>query len=112
MIRGTLIAVIAGAGIAMQVRLLGRLAVDSGPQVVALLVSVAGLATALAFVALTRDWASLGRTVTRPQWVTAGALGVVAVAGLGVAASQASTVATLAGSITGQLVVGTLLDRI
>jgi uncharacterized membrane protein YdcZ (DUF606 family) len=112
MVRGAVIAVLVGAVIAMQVRLLGRVSADAGPQVVGLLVSSAGVAVALVAVAAVRDWAAVGRIVTRPGWVVAGALGVVAVAGLGAASARAGTVVTVAGSIAGQLVAGAVLDRV
>ncbi|HZA77563.1 MAG TPA: DMT family transporter [Acidimicrobiales bacterium] len=110
MVRGAVTAVLVGAAIAMQVRLLGRVTADAGPQVVGLLASSAGVAVAL--VAVVRDWAAVGRVVTRPDWGVAGALGVVAVAGLGAASARAGTVVTVAGSIAGQLVAGAVLDRV
>jgi uncharacterized membrane protein YdcZ (DUF606 family) len=112
MVRGTAIAVIAGAVIAVQVRLLGRVSAHTGPHVVGLLVSAASLAAALAVVAAVRDWASVGRIGARPDWVVAGVLGVVAIASLGAASARAGTVAAVAGSIVGQLVAGAILDRV
>jgi uncharacterized membrane protein YdcZ (DUF606 family) len=111
MVRGAVLAVIAGAAIAVQVRLLGRASTDTGPHVVALLVSVAGVAAALAVVAATRDWTSVARASARPAWVAAGVLGIVAIAGLGAAGARAGTVVAVSGSIVGQLVVGAILDR-
>jgi uncharacterized membrane protein YdcZ (DUF606 family) len=112
MVRGTAIAVIAGAVIAVQVRLLGRVSTDAGPHVVGFLVSAASLASALVVVAAVRDWGSVARIGTRADWVVAGALGVVAIASLGAASARAGTVAAVAGSIVGQLVVGAVLDRV
>lgn len=112
MVRGAVIAVIVGASIAVQVRLLGRVSADAAPHVVGLLVSVAGFAAALVAVAVARDWVSVGRIVARPDWVVAGILGVVAIAGLGVASARAGTAMTLVGSIVGQLVAGAVLDRV
>ena len=111
MVRGTVIAVIAGAVIAVQVRLLGRVSGDAEAHVVGLLVSVASLAGAIVAVAVGRDWTSVGRVGMRPDWVVAGVLGVVAVAALGVASARAGTAATVAGSIAGQLAVAVILDR-
>ena len=112
MVRGAVIAVLVGAAIAMQVRLHGRVTADAGPQIVGLLVSSAGVAVALVAVAVVRDWAAVGRVVTRPDWGIAGALGVIAVAGLGAASARAGTVVTVAGSIAGQLVTSAVLDRV
>ena len=112
MVRGAAIAVIAGAVIAVQVRLLGRVSADAGPPVVGFLVSVASLAAALVVVVVVRDWASVGRIGARPDWVVAGVLGVVVIAGLGAASARAGTVVAVAGSIAGQLVVGAILDRV
>ena len=112
MVRGTAIAVIVGAVIAVQVRLLGRVSADGGPPVVGLLVSAASLAVAVAVVAAARDWASVGRIGARPDWAVAGALGVVVVAGLGAASARAGTVLAVAGSIVGQLVAAAVLDRL
>jgi uncharacterized membrane protein YdcZ (DUF606 family) len=112
MVRGTVIAVIAGAVIALQVRLLGQVSADAGPAVVGFLVSAASLAAALVVVVAVRDWGSVGRIGPRSDWVVAGALGVVAIAGLGAASARVGTVATVAGSIVGQLLVGAVLDRV
>jgi uncharacterized membrane protein YdcZ (DUF606 family) len=112
MVRGTAIAVIVGAVIAAQVRLLGRVSADAGPHVVGFLVSAASLAAAFVAVAVVRDWSSVSRIGARPDWVLAGALGVVAVAGLGAASARAGTFLTVAGSIAGQLVAGAVLDRL
>jgi uncharacterized membrane protein YdcZ (DUF606 family) len=111
MVRGLILAVIVGAGIAVQVRLLGHVSGDAGPVVVGLLVSAAGTCAALATVAVTSDWASVGRAGWRSEWLAAGTLGVAIVAGLGIAAARGGTVVALAGSIAGQLVVGAVLDR-
>ena len=111
MVRGTVIAVLAGVAIAVQVRLLGRVSFDAGPHVVGLLVSVASVAGALVVVAAVRDWSSVAGIGVRPDWVVAGLLGVVAIAGLGTASARAGTVVAVAGSIVGQLVAGAILDR-
>jgi uncharacterized membrane protein YdcZ (DUF606 family) len=112
MVRGAAIAVIAGGAIAVQVRLLGRVSADAGPHIVGLLVSAASLVAALVAVAAVRDWTSVGRIGARPDWVAAGALGVIAIAGLGAASHRAGTVVAVAGSIAGQLVIGAVLDRL
>jgi len=112
MVRGTVIAVLAGAAIAVQVRLFGRVSADAGPHIVGLLVSAASVAAALVVVAAVRDWSSVARIGFRPDWVVAGSLGVVAIAGLGAAGARAGTVVAVAGSIVGQVVVGAILDRI
>lgn len=112
MVRGAVIAVIAGAVIALQVRLLGRVSADAGPLVVGFLVSAASLAAALVVIAAARDWASVGRIGARPDWIVAGVLGVVVIASLGAASARAGTAVTVAGSIAGQLVAGAVLDRL
>jgi transporter family-2 protein len=111
MARGLVIAVIVGAGIAVQVRLLGRMSGDTGPLTVGLLVSAAGVAATLVAVAITSDWAAIARAAWRPEWVAAGALGAAIVAGLGIAADRGGTIVALVGAIAGQLVVGAFLDR-
>ncbi len=112
MARGLMVAVIVGAGIALQVRFLGRLSGGAGPVVVGLLVSAAGTCGAASWIAVTGDWASVGRTLVHPGWVAAGLLGLAIVGGLGVAAARGGATAALAGSIAGQLILGVLLDRI
>jgi uncharacterized membrane protein YdcZ (DUF606 family) len=111
MSRGLVLAVVVGAGIAVQVRLLGRMSGDAGPVVVGLLVSAAGVGATLLAVAITSDWAAVARAAGRPEWVAAGALGAAIVAGLGIAADRGGAVVALAGAIAGQLVVGAVLDR-
>jgi uncharacterized membrane protein YdcZ (DUF606 family) len=112
MVRGTVIAVIVGAVIAVQVRMLGRVSAYAGPHVVGFLVSAASVAAALIAVAAVRDWAAVVHIGMRPDWFVAGALGVFAIAGLGAASARAGTALTVAGSIAGQLVAGAVLDRL
>ncbi len=111
MARGIVVALVVGGGIALQVRLLGRVSGDAGPLVVGLLVSVAGAGATLLAVALTSDWGAVGRAAGQPHWIAAGVLGAAIVAGLGVAGARSGTTVALAGSIAGQLVVGAVLDR-
>jgi uncharacterized membrane protein YdcZ (DUF606 family) len=112
MIAGGVIALIVGAAIAVQVRLLGQVSLHAGPHVVGLLVSVASVATALLAVTFAQDWSSVRQIAGRPDWIAAGTLGLIAIAGLGAASARAGIVVTLIGSIIGQLTVGALLDKI
>ena len=107
---GFVVAVMVGAGIAVQVAVVGRAAGQLNPLSVSLALMIPGLLVAAVWSTVTRSWADVGAVSGKWWWLVLGVGGWLVVATLGFAADRIGVTTTLSLSIASQLVVGLAID--
>ena len=107
---GFVVAVMVGAGIAVQVAVLGRASGQLSPLAVSLALMVPGLLAATIWATVTRSWSDVAVVPGKWWWLVLGVGGWLVVAALGFAADRIGVTATLSLSIATQLAVGVLID--
>ena len=105
-----IVAVVVGAGVAIQVAVLGRAAERIHALAVSLALQMAGVMVGLAWASMVRGWSDVGRSVVAWWWLPLGAFGWMLVGGLGYASRTLGVSLTLGIAVTVQLVVGYGLD--
>jgi uncharacterized membrane protein YdcZ (DUF606 family) len=107
---GFVVAVMVGAGIAVQVAILGRAAGQLSPLAVSLALMIPGLVAATVWATATRSWADVAVVPGKWWWLLLGVGGWLVVAALGFAADRIGVTTTLSLSIATQLAVGLVID--
>jgi uncharacterized membrane protein YdcZ (DUF606 family) len=107
---GFVVAVMVGAGIAVQVAVLGRASGQLSPLAVSLALMVPGLLAATIWATVTRSWSDVAVVPGKWWWLVLGVGGWLVVAALGFAAHRIGVTTTLSLSIATQLAVGVLID--
>lgn len=107
---GLVVAVMVGAGIAVQVAVVGRAAEQLNPLSVSLALMIPGVVVASIGSTATRSWSDVAVVAGRWWWLPLGVGGWLVVAALGFAAVRIGVTMTLSLSIATQLVVGFAID--
>ncbi len=107
---GFVVAVMVGAGIAVQVAILGRAAGQLSPLAVSLALMVPGLLAATIWATATRSWSDVAVVPGKWWWLILGVGGWLVVAALGFAADRIGVTTTLSLTIATQLAVGLVID--
>ena len=107
---GFVVAVMVGAGIAVQVAILGRAAGQLSPLAVSLALMIPGLLAASIWSTATRSWGDVAGVSGKWWWVLLGVGGWLVVAALGFAADRIGVTTTLSLTIATQLAVGLAID--
>lgn len=107
---GIVVAVLVGAGIAVQVAVLGRAAGRWDPLAVSLALQMAGVLGGAVWATSTGSWSETLAALRNWWWIPLGVGGWVVVAGLGVAAGRIGSAATLGFAVAAQLSVAVAID--
>ena len=107
---GFIVAVAVGAGVAVQVAILGRQSSSLHPLAISLGLQVAGVLIGGMWAIAQRAWPEVGVVAGQWWWIPLGALGWLLVAALGFASARIGVAPTLASAVAGQLLLGLWFD--
>jgi len=104
------VAIAVGAGVAIQVAILGGASGKLHPLAISVALQLAGLLVGMLWMVWQRAWSDLTTVVAEWWWVPLGVLGWLLVAALGFASNRIGVAATLGLAVGAQLVVGLGVD--
>lgn len=107
---GYILAGVAGLVIAVQVTIMGRNAPAVGPFMVALLIHIGGLITAILVITLRRNWGDVMTSAAGGWWIVPGIGGFFILSSLSLASARVGAAVALALSVATQLGASLLLD--
>lgn len=107
---GFVVAVLIGAGIAIQVGVLGRSVTDTNPLAVSFALQISGVLAATAWATSRGVWVDVVSIGRNWWWIPLGVGGWVLVAALGFASSRIGVAPTLAISVAVQLLTALVID--